>query len=66
MDWCCTKNVYEKVLIYFQIYSFSFFSGIRYLPGGVASGFHHTDVNPTGTKKLYQVKGKKNIRVIQV
>ncbi|XKL67815.1 hypothetical protein PGB90_003306 [Kerria lacca] len=43
-----------------------FKNGIRYLPGGVASGFHHTDVNPTGTKKLYQVKGKKNIRVIQV
>uniref|UniRef100_A0AB38ZEU4 Venom gelsolin-like 1 n=1 Tax=Oncocephalus sp. TaxID=2944721 RepID=A0AB38ZEU4_9HEMI len=38
-------------------------SGIRYLPGGVASGFRHTDINAPGQKKLYQVKGKKNVRV---
>lgn len=41
-------------------------TAVRYLPGGVASGFRHTDVNPEGDKKLYQVKGKKNIRVTQV
>jgi len=39
---------------------------IRYLPGGVASGFHHTEINAGGEKKLYQIKGKKNIRVKQV
>ncbi|KAK7580524.1 hypothetical protein V9T40_001153 [Parthenolecanium corni] len=48
-----------KILLYLP-------SCIRYLPGGVKSGFHHTDINPEGNKKLYQVKGKKNIRVTQV
>lgn len=41
-------------------------SAIRYLPGGVSSGFHHTEINAPGEKKLYQIKGKKNIRVRQV
>ncbi|XP_017297854.1 gelsolin-like [Diaphorina citri] len=41
-------------------------TGIRYLPGGVASGFNHVDINAPGEKKLYQIKGKKNIRVRQV
>lgn len=40
--------------------------GIRYMPGGVASGFNHVDINAPGEKKLYQIKGKKNIRVRQV
>ncbi|VVC37887.1 Hypothetical protein CINCED_3A017595 [Cinara cedri] len=39
---------------------------IRYLPGGVASGFHHAEINAEGSKKLYQIKGKRNIRVRQV
>ncbi|XP_050420821.1 actin depolymerising venom protein gelsolin 1-like [Adelges cooleyi] len=43
-----------------------FLPSIRYLPGGVASGFHHTEINPGGEKKLYQIKGKKNVRVRQV
>ncbi|XP_065202346.1 actin depolymerising venom protein gelsolin 1-like isoform X2 [Planococcus citri] len=43
-----------------------FKGGVRYLPGGVASGFQHTEINPDGAKKLYQVKGKKNIRVTLV
>ncbi|XP_050429100.1 actin depolymerising venom protein gelsolin 1-like [Adelges cooleyi] len=43
-----------------------FSPSIRYLPGGVTSGFHHTEINPGGEKKLYQIKGKKNIRVKQV
>lgn len=42
-----------------------FKSGVRYLPGGVASGFHHVD-RDAFTKKLYQVKGKRNVRVKQV
>ncbi|XP_050533293.1 actin depolymerising venom protein gelsolin 1-like [Daktulosphaira vitifoliae] len=43
-----------------------FSPSIRYLPGGVASGFQHTEINAGGEKKLYQIKGKKNIRVRQV
>lgn len=43
-----------------------FKSGIRYLPGGVASGFKATVTNDEGDKRLFQVKGKKNIRVRQV
>nr|ATU82731.1 venom gelsolin-like protein 1 [Pristhesancus plagipennis] len=46
----------EQFLKYFP-------AGVRYLPGGVASGFKHTDINAPGEKKLYQVKGKKNVRV---
>ncbi|KAK9502171.1 hypothetical protein O3M35_012754 [Rhynocoris fuscipes] len=46
----------EQFLKYFP-------AGIRYLPGGVASGFKHTDINAPGEKRLYQVKGKKNVRV---
>jgi gelsolin len=40
--------------------------GIRYMPGGVASGFKKTETNAAGNKRLFQVKGKKNIRVRQV
>ncbi|XP_071439636.1 gelsolin, cytoplasmic [Hetaerina americana] len=40
-------------------------SGVRYMPGGVASGFHHVDPNAV-EKRLFQVKGKRNIRVRQV
>ncbi|XP_028145378.1 actin depolymerising venom protein gelsolin 1 [Diabrotica virgifera virgifera] len=39
--------------------------GIRYLPGGVSSGFHHVDPNAF-EKRLFQVKGSRNIRVKQV
>jgi hypothetical protein len=39
--------------------------GIRYLPGGVASGFHHVDPDAV-EKRLFQVKGKRNVRVRQV
>lgn len=41
-------------------------NGIRYLPGGVASGFKSVETNAAGEKRLFQVKGKKNIRVRQV
>lgn len=40
-------------------------SGIRYLPGGVTSGFHHVDPNAF-EKRLFEVKGSRNIRVKQV
>lgn len=40
-----------------------FKSGVRYLPGGVASGFHHVGINAPGEKKLYHVKGKRHVRV---
>lgn len=49
----------QQFLSYFK-------SGVRYLPGGVDSGFNHVNVNDPGEKKLYQVKGKKNVRVRQV
>ncbi|KAG5671064.1 hypothetical protein PVAND_001279 [Polypedilum vanderplanki] len=41
-------------------------NGIRYMPGGVASGFNNVEINAAGEKRLFQVKGKKNIRVRQV
>ena len=41
-------------------------AGVRYLPGGVNSGFHHVTINADTDKKLYQVKGKRNVRVRQV
>lgn len=42
-----------------------FKSGIRYLPGGVATGFKHFDPN-NWENTLYQVKGKRNVRVKKV
>ncbi|KAK4871750.1 hypothetical protein RN001_015874 [Aquatica leii] len=48
-----------------QLFLSHFQSGIRYLPGGVSSGFAHVDRNAF-EKKLFQVKGKRNIRVKQV
>lgn len=41
-------------------------NGIRYVQGGAASGFHHVTVNDAGQKRLFQVKGKRNIRVREV
>ncbi|KAL1131315.1 hypothetical protein AAG570_010933, partial [Ranatra chinensis] len=49
-----------------QLFLSYFKSGVRYVPGGVASGFHHAETNAPGEKRLYQVKGKKNIRVRMV
>ncbi|KAL0275575.1 UNVERIFIED_CONTAM: hypothetical protein PYX00_003387 [Menopon gallinae] len=52
-----------------QLFLSYFPSGVRYLPGGVKSGFSHVDPNepdPNEPKKLYQVKGKRNVRVRQV
>uniref|UniRef100_A0A1B0GQK7 Gelsolin-like domain-containing protein n=1 Tax=Phlebotomus papatasi TaxID=29031 RepID=A0A1B0GQK7_PHLPP len=32
-----------------------FKNGVRYLPGGVASGFRHTETNAAGEKRLFQI-----------
>ena len=40
-------------------------SGVKYLPGGVKSGFVHVDPDDE-PKRLFQVKGKRNIKVKQV
>jgi hypothetical protein len=42
-----------------------FFLGVKYLPGGVKSGFVHVDPDDE-EKRLFQVKGKRNIKVRQV
>ncbi|XP_060516326.1 gelsolin-like [Cylas formicarius] len=48
-----------------QLFLSYFKSGVRYLQGGVSSGFHHVDRNAFETR-LFQVKGARNIRVKQV
>ena len=40
-------------------------AGLKYLPGGVKSGFVHVDPDAV-EKRLFQVKGKRNIKVRQV
>lgn len=57
------REVQDHESTLFQNY---FKNGLRYLPGGHASGFSHTVTNAAGEKRLFQVKGKKNIRVRQV
>lgn len=49
-----------------QLFKSYFKNGISYLPGGVASGFKKVETNAAGEKRLFIVKGKKNIRVRQV
>lgn len=49
-----------------QLFLNYFKHGVRYVPGGIASGFNQVEVNAAGEKRLFQVKGKKNIRVQQV
>ncbi|CAG9761740.1 unnamed protein product [Ceutorhynchus assimilis] len=48
-----------------QLFLSYFKSGIRYQPGGVASGFRHVDREAAETR-LFQVKGSRNIRVKEV
>lgn len=48
-----------------QVFLSHFKNGVRYEPGGVSSGFTHVDRNAF-EKRLFQVKGKRNIRVKQV
>jgi gelsolin len=40
-------------------------AGIRYLEGGVETGFKHYDPN-SAPSRLFQVKGKRNVRVAEV
>uniref|UniRef100_U5ETK7 Putative gelsolin n=1 Tax=Corethrella appendiculata TaxID=1370023 RepID=U5ETK7_9DIPT len=49
-----------------QLFLSYFKNGIRYAEGGVASGFQNVETNAAGEKRLFQVKGKKNVRVRQV
>ena len=44
---------------------FALIAGLKYLPGGVKSGFVHVDPDAV-EKRLFQVKGKRNIKVRQV
>ncbi|CAH0730906.1 unnamed protein product, partial [Brenthis ino] len=39
---------------------------IRYLDGGHSSGFNHVTINAGAEKRLFQIKGKRNVRVKQV
>ncbi|CAH0688166.1 unnamed protein product [Chilo suppressalis] len=39
---------------------------IRYMDGGHSSGFNHVTINPGAEKRLFQIKGKRNVRVKQV
>lgn len=43
-----------------------FKGGVRYLEGGVASGFKHVETNAAHPKRLFLIKGSKNIRLRQV
>lgn len=43
-----------------------FRNSIRYAAGGVASGFQHVTTNAEGEKRLFHVKGKRNVRVREV
>lgn len=43
-----------------------FKNSIRYRAGGAASGFHHVATNAEGEKRLFHVKGKRNVRVREV
>ncbi|KAK6634145.1 hypothetical protein RUM44_004753 [Polyplax serrata] len=50
-----------------DLFTSYFSSPIRYLTGGVKSGFTHVTPNQTdGIKRLYQVKGKRDARIAQV
>ncbi|CAB3374990.1 Hypothetical predicted protein [Cloeon dipterum] len=48
-----------------QLFLSHFPSGVRYMPGGIASGFHHVDKDKV-EKRLFQVKGRRNVRVRQI
>ncbi|XP_041983481.1 gelsolin-like isoform X2 [Aricia agestis] len=44
----------------------SLFETLRYLDGGHASGFNHVTINAGADKRLFQIKGKRHVRVKQV
>ncbi|BFF88889.1 gelsolin [Drosophila madeirensis] len=49
-----------------QLFLGYFKNGVRYEQGGVGTGFKHVETNAQGQKRLFQVKGKRNVRVRQV
>ncbi|XP_067617390.1 gelsolin isoform X2 [Eurosta solidaginis] len=49
-----------------QLFLSYFKNGVRYEQGGVGTGFKHVQTNAAGEKRLFQVKGKRNVRVRQV
>uniref|UniRef100_A0A034V9E0 Gelsolin n=2 Tax=Endopterygota TaxID=33392 RepID=A0A034V9E0_BACDO len=49
-----------------QLFLSYFRNGVRYEQGGVGTGFKHVETNAAGEKRLFQVKGKRNVRVRQV
>lgn len=55
----CQSHESERFLSYFK-----YRGGVRYLNGGVASGFHHYEkrLEP----RLFQVKGKRNVRLSEL
>ena len=54
------------IIKYSSIFTlFVLLAGLKYLPGGVKSGFVHVDPDAV-EKRLFQVKGKRNIKVRQV
>ena len=52
------ENESQHFLSYFK-------TGVKYLPGGVKSGFTHVDPEDV-EKRLFRVKGKRNVQVKQV
>lgn len=48
-----------------RLFESYFRKGIKYLPGGIKSGFVHVDPEAV-EKRLFQVKGKRNIKVKQI
>uniref|UniRef100_A0A1A9WIF6 Gelsolin-like domain-containing protein n=1 Tax=Glossina brevipalpis TaxID=37001 RepID=A0A1A9WIF6_9MUSC len=49
-----------------QLFLSYFKNGVRYEQGGIATSFKHVEINAQGEKRLFQVKGKRNVRVRQV
>uniref|UniRef100_A0A0K2UCV6 Gelsolin-like domain-containing protein n=1 Tax=Lepeophtheirus salmonis TaxID=72036 RepID=A0A0K2UCV6_LEPSM len=47
------------------VFESCFKKGIRYLPGGIKSGFSHVDPEDV-VKRLFQIKGKRNVRVAEI
>ncbi|KAL4703493.1 hypothetical protein ACJJTC_011295, partial [Scirpophaga incertulas] len=50
----------RQFLLFFSI------TAIRYVDGGHASGFSHVTINAGAEKRLFHIKGKRNVRVKQV
>lgn len=49
-----------------ELFMSYFKNGIRYLEGGVASGFKNVEINAVGDRRMYHVKGKRNVRLFPV